>query len=290
MQPYRRPSYLELRERITEWPDDQVRLGMMYQDLICGRESEVCGEGVDGVYAAHSDNAFQVKYLGETDAVLFANRSAKRKGFYRPIMVPSDPKYEPSTQPLLKYFKETEGYCFKYGPTWSSSMRVYRREVAECLKDLYWPRVEYDRSVELKIRRDQIIEEAVNQYNKSVAKVDLGGSPRWYTLKDPHTILITETIPTQWKPCSAHVIRKARERQLELHYQFNGPQISIYGGWTYKVKDPNLSDALRHYQYDPIIDPRDNIDLLIKAAETYFSKLLIPYGERAEGTSYVVDS
>jgi len=290
VQPYRRPRYLELRERILEYPDESVKLGMMYQDIICGRESEVCGEGVDGVYAAHSDNVFQVKYLGETDAILFANRSAKRRGFYRPIMVPLNPKYEPFTKPLLDHFQDTHDYCFKYGPTWDSSMRVYRREVAKCFKGLYWPRVEYSRSVAVKISKDQIIREGINQNNKPVAFVDLDGQPKWYTLKDNGSILAKEIVPTQWKPCSSHIIRKSRERQLELQYQFTGLQISIYGGWTYKGKDQNLSDALRHYQYDPIIDPQDNIDILIKAAETYFEKLLIPYGERAEGTSYVINN
>ena len=285
---YRRPSYLELRQRIEEYPQDEYRLGFMYQDLICGRESEVCGKGTAGVYAAQGKDAFHVKYRGEVDTVLFTNRSAKRGGFYRPCMVPLTTDYEPWSRELLDYAEDHPDYMFKYGPAWSTSMRYYREHASECLKGLYWPRVEYTKSMEKRIRRDQIIRESVNQNNKTVYLVELDGETKWYTVKDDHTILVPTKVPSKWKPVSAHTIRKAKERRLEMHYDFNGSQISTYGGWTYKGKDQGVSDALRHYQFDPIMNPRDNLDILIKAAETYIDKLMVPYQERRENQSYVV--
>jgi len=287
---YSRPSYLELRERIMECKDDSVRLGMMYQDIICGRESEVCGSGVDGIYAAKGSNTFHVKYLGEIDAVLFANRSAKRKGFFRPCMVPLNPEYEPWTKELYDYSQEIgDDFCFIFGPSWKSSMRVYRREVSKCFKGLYWPRVEYTKSEPRKIKRDDILRESVNQNNRQVALVEMiPGKPRWFTMKDEHTILVPIKVPSKWKPASTHVIRKSKERHLELYHDFNGQQVSIYGGWTYKGKDAGISDALKHYRHDPIINAQDNIDLLIKTAETYFEKLLTPQTGNSENKSYVV--
>lgn len=288
MSEYRRASYYEIRQRIEEYPDTDYRLGFMYQDLICGRESEVCGKGKAGVYAAKGQDVFHVKYQGEIDAVLFTNRSAKRGGFYRPCMVPLNPDYEPWSKELRDYAEDTPGYMFKYGPSWSTSMRYYRDHASKCFKDLYWPRVEYTKSEETKIRRDHIIKESVNQNNKTVYLVELEGETKWFTAKDSHTILVPTKVPSKWKPVSAHTIRKAKERHLELYYDFNGSQISTYGGWTYKGKDQGVSDALRHYQFDPIMNPRDNLDILIKAAETYFEKLLRHHRERKENQSYVV--
>lgn len=288
-QKYSRPSYYEIRQRIDEYPEDEYRLGFMYQDMICGRESEVCGSGEAGVYAAKGVDCFHVKYQGEIDAVLFTNRSAKRGGYYRPCMVPLNPTYEPWSKELRDYAEDNPDYMFKYGPAWSTSMRYYREHASKCFDGFYWPRVDYTKSVEHRIRKDQVIRESVNQNNKTVYLVELqSGNPKWFTAKDTHTILVPTKVPSKWKPMSAHTIRKAKERQLEIHHEFTGAMISIYAGWTYKGKDSDVSDALRHYQYDPIINPRDNIDILIKAAESYFPKLMVPYMQRMENQSYVV--
>ena len=292
MEKMSRPTVEEVRTRIEETEPEILRLAMQYQFLICGRRAEVCGYSTDKtqVYAVQYNQAFRVMHHGTIEAVLFANRSAKRKGFFRPCMVPVDQDHEPWAKPLYKFLTEqSEGHPFKFGDTWGTSMNNYGDAVTEAFKGFYWPRVGYVKSVPTRVTQDQILKEGINMENKDVYLVDLEDGPQWCLKVDGSTFKKPVKVPSAWKPATSHVIRKVRTLDLNLRCDFNDLKMAIYGGWTFKTQNQDMPDTLKHYLYDPIHDPRQNIQILIRQADTYFQNLCRPVRGAAAGSSYLME-
>ena len=137
------PSDSEVRKKIESIKDEKDRNAFRYQYLIAGRISEVCGK-----YAPLGSEAYQTDFEinGENvPAVIFAVKTAKRKGIIRPIALPIESKYEPWTEPVFEYFQQyPDSHPFEFHKRWSVRYAQWKAE--EYFKGLQWRLKEYTNS------------------------------------------------------------------------------------------------------------------------------------------------
>lgn len=132
------PTDAEIRGRINAVDDEQYRLAFMFQYLVAGRISEVCGK-----YAPKGVDAIPTDFDGE-EAVLFIVRTAKREGRLRPVALPLNDKYEPWASPVYEYFASKEKmHPFKFADKWATSVRYMQWEAEKAFSNLEWPLVKY---------------------------------------------------------------------------------------------------------------------------------------------------
>ena len=102
---------------------NQLKTTSIGTPLNTGRISEVCGK-----YAPLGSEAYETEFnvSGEDiSAIIFAVRTAKRRGMIRPIAVPLDIEYEPWSRPVYEYFREHQNdYPFKFHENWDTSARL----------------------------------------------------------------------------------------------------------------------------------------------------------------------
>jgi len=275
MRTHRLPSDDEVRARIEAIERPHYRLAFMYQYLIAGRISEVCGR-----YAPLGADAFEVKFNGES-AILFVVKTAKRRGRLRPVALPLDPKYEAWTRPVFDYFRECgEDYPFRFADKWSTSIRYMQWQAEAAFRGLEWPMIEYTKSVDVEFDPQEVLDERINERNKEVYKVRLpdGSTSNWLTKVAENTVRLSEKIDGRWKNATSHVLRKRRTRTLVFDYLFDEIDLSLYGGWTESSQAEKMPQAIKHYLYVDIQSARENVKLLTRLARRYFPKLLIPVG------------
>ncbi|MBW2671998.1 MAG: hypothetical protein JRD89_01115 [Deltaproteobacteria bacterium] len=255
------PSIDELRERIMTVKEDEYRHALMFQFLVGGRISEVCGK-----YAPTGSHAFRVNFLvdgEEVPAVLFAVKTAKRRGRLRPAAVPLDPRYEPFTKPLYDWFR-THEHPFALGPTPRTSVRYLQSKVNEVFEGFEWPMKPYRHP-----RR--------RESTPSVCP-NCKGDTTEYCRRCKGTGIIYKRlkVPRRWKNFTSHNLRKARTIELKRKYGFDGSDLAAYCGWTEKTADAKMPDVIEYYLYEDITEFEPNKDLLVEIAATYFPKLTRP--------------
>ena len=103
---HRQPTDLEIRQRVDEIQDKQLRNLFRYQYQVLGRISEVAGK-----YMPRRDEHLITEYEGE-EFVLFIVKTAKRKGRLRPCPRPLSTKYDPWTKEVLDYIEAGDEYPF----------------------------------------------------------------------------------------------------------------------------------------------------------------------------------
>jgi len=134
------PSASEVRSRIESIKDEKYRNAFKYQYLIAGRISEVCGK-----YAPLGSEAYETEFDVNGDkvpAVIFAVKTAKRKGMIRPIAVPLELKYEPWSRPVFEYFQDyIDSHPFQFHERWS--VRYAQWEAEKVFEGLRWRLKEY---------------------------------------------------------------------------------------------------------------------------------------------------
>jgi len=274
------PSTAEVRQRIEPIKDKKYRLCFMYQYLIAGRISEVCGK-----YAPRGFEALEVEFISDEEtysAVLFAVKTAKRKSkrgwTLRPVALPLNPEYEPWSQALLDHFKKAgHDYPFMFADKTKTSKRYAQWTAEKAFKGLEWNMEGYSKPIEVEVKREQIIREGINQRNQEVYLIELeNGTSKWFTKIREGVIRDHTPIYTRWNPFRSHCLRKRRSLDLELFYGFNGLDLKAYGGWEEKGKESHITDAMKYYLHLDIEEARENIEILKQIANKYFHKLLIP--------------
>jgi len=273
------PTDREVRNRILAVKDEKYRYAFMYQYIVAGRISEVCGD-----YAPRGTDAFKVNYVsqGETyPAALFVVKTAKRRGRLRPCAVPFDPIYEPWSQPLFDYFKKAgEDYPFRFHENWETSKTYGMKQATKALKGLEWPMIEYTQQIETDVSPENILDESVNETNREIYKVLLeDGTTKWFTKIGKNKVMMSKKILGRWKEATSHIFRKRKTRTLVFDYYFDEIDLALYGGWTEATQAESMPAAIKHYLYVDIQSAVENVKLLKRLANRYFHKLLLPYDE-----------
>ena len=274
------PSTAEVRRRIEAIEDEKYRLCFMYQYLIAGRISEVCGKYAPrGFEALETEFAFEGKTY---PAVLFAVKTAKRKSergwTLRPAAVPLDPEYEPWARPLLNCFRKAgKDHPFMFASNPKTSKRYVQWAAEEAFGGLEWPMKEYSKPIEVEIGKGRIVREAINQRNQEVYLVKLeDGGRKWFTKIREGVIRDHAPVGERWNRFRSHCLRKRRSLDLMLLYKFGAMDLKAYGGWEEKGSASHITDSMKYYLHLDIGEARENVEILKQIADKYFYKLLVP--------------
>jgi hypothetical protein len=284
------PTYLEIRDRIYRIGTDfdvtdikqipknadseQYRLGFMYQLLIAGRISEMCGH-----YAPKGNEVYEVSF-NDVSAAMFVVKTAKREGKLRASSLPLDPQYEPWTEEVLEYFKRTgEDYPFKFGKNWAASKRYAQWVAAETFDKLEWPMKKYSKAELQPIENFEILATRINDRNKEVCLIELDEDTAKWVPKVKDALRVPVQVPARWKPFRSHGLRKRREVTNKFFYKMDIFQRAAFGGWTETSRVETASGAMEHYDYLDLSEFEESYDLLYDLSDLYFTKLLRPFGE-----------
>jgi len=262
----------------------------MYQLLICGRISEVCGK-----YAPRGTDAIETTFLverqkevdwegrkviiiekAEVPFVMFVVKTAKRKGKLRPCALPLNPEYEPWTRPLLEYFRKAgDDYPFMFHEKFKHSIRYAQWKAEEAFKELMWPMAEYTKSNDVEYTKDHIIGKRLGDtgYDQYLVKLDDG--TRYWTYSE-EVVKQSEKIPERWKPMRSHALRKSRSLNLKMDYEFDPFDLATFGGWTEKSQVDAMPGALKFYLHMDIQSSEEGIKILKQMANRYVAKLCTP--------------
>lgn len=138
-------SVLEIRKRIEAIEDEKYRLAFMYQFLIGGEISEVCGK-----YSPLGDDAHFVNIEIDREkipALIFFIKTARKGGKNRTCTVPLDPRYEPWSRLVGTWFRENRGeHPFLFSDNIESSTRYAQWEAKKAFDGLMWLMGEYQMS------------------------------------------------------------------------------------------------------------------------------------------------
>jgi len=237
------PTDSEIRARIESVKDEKYRMAFIYQYLIAGRISEVCGR-----YAPRKEDMILTDFDGEL-AIMFIVKTAKRKGRLRGVAIPLRVDYEPWTDKVRMYIRYCQDeYPFRFADKWATSVRYMQWQAEKAFEGLEWPMVGYS------IKTGESINPITNEVIKEFTK-----------------------IPSRWKNVTSHVLRKRRTLTLLFDYNFDGVDLSLYGGWTESSQAEAMPQALKHYLYVDPSSSQEPIKLLKKMSERYFKKLCKPY-------------
>lgn len=195
------PAIKSVRERIEQAEPKETKYCFMASYLFCARISEIIGRtspsdlkktrarGPKG--SDVRTDIFEVGSLKE-EVAIFTINTAKRGGLERKIALPLNPKYEPFTKQLLKYFREHE----------NSKVFPFTRQKA-------W---EYSKIV-FEGLRYSIENYVLSEYENGI-RVN----------KIP--------IKSHYRKFRTHALRHIRAAELIEFYGFDGYDLSVYGGWT----------------------------------------------------------
>lgn len=290
---HHQPTNAEVRQKINAIKDEQYRLAFMYQLLICGRISEVCGKyapiGTDYMEMKFEVPVFKEVFLEGKKymiveptmipAVMFIVKTAKRGGKLRPSTVPLDSVYEPWAQPVLDYFKKAgKDHPFMFHEKYENSVRYAQWVAEDAFGGLEWPMIKYTRTKEIPYTSNMVLTTRYGDTGYEEYLVELEDGSRYWTYSKEF-IQRSEEVNARWKPFRSHCLRKRREITLTLDYEFDGIDSAYFGGWTESGKDKSIPAALKHYLYMDLTSAEESMVLLKKMSERYFHKLCKPYGE-----------
>lgn len=284
---YHQPTEAEVRARIETIKDEKYRYAFMYQHLICGRISEMCGRyaplGTSFVEMEFKVPIFVPRTFGDEEvivveptmipAVMFIAKTAKRKGRLRPCAVPLDPKYEPWAQPMLNYFKEVgDDYPFMFHEKFEHSIRYAQWAAEDAFDGFMWPMIQYTRANKIPYKPEMVLSERYGNTGYEEYLVELDDGKRYWTY-DKKYVNDPEEVLARWKPFRSHCLRKRRIVTLTMDYGFDGIDSAYFGGWTESGKDKTIPVALKHYLYMELGSAKESMDLLKQMARRYFHKL-----------------
>ena len=289
---HHQPTDSEIRNRVMAIEDEHYRHAFMYQLLICGRISEVCGK-----YAPHGTDVIETKFTVETKkkieldgkqvtvietkeepAFLFIVKTAKRKGKLRPCAIPYNPEYEPWAKEIYEYFKKCgDDYPFMFSTNKAHSVRYAQFEAEKAFNGLEWPMIEYTRSNDVPYTEDMVLTKRFGDTGYEQYLVRLPDDTRYWTY-DKEIVKRSEKVLGRWKPFRSHALRKRRTNTLRWIYAFDQYDLATYGGWTESSRVDNMPAAMKHYLHMDISSSEEGIIILKQMAEQYFGKLCIPYG------------
>jgi hypothetical protein len=266
--------------------DEKYRMAFMYQLLICGRISEVCGKyaptGTDAIETMFTvERKKKVEWDGRTVTimeeteepfVLFVVKTAKRKGKLRPCAVPLNPEYEPWAQPLLDYFKKAgDDYPFMFNPDVGHSVRYAQWKAQQTFAEMMWPMAEYTKTVEIPYTEDMRIGQRQGDTGYDQYLVEMGGERYW--TYDTSVVKKSEKVLDRWKPLRSHALRKRRTNTLKWDYGFDEFDLAAYGGWTETSRVDAMPAAMKFYLHMDIQSSEEGIKILKQMANSYVTKL-----------------
>ena len=284
---YHQPTDPEVRARIETIKDEKYRMAFMYQLLICGRISEVCGK-----YAPKGTDAIETTFIVERKKeedwngrkvivieeeelpfVLFIVKTAKREGKLRPCAVPLNPDYEPWTQPLLDYFKRAgDDYPFMFNPDPAHSIRYAQWKAQQTFAEMMWPMAEYTKTLEIPYAKDTpVISTRYGKTGHEEYLIDIDGERYWTYSKE--IVREPEKVPHRWKPMRSHALRKRRTNTLKWDYGFDPFDLAAYGGWTEKSQVDAMPAAMKFYLHMDIQSSEEGIKIMKQMANSYVGKL-----------------
>jgi len=288
---YHQPTDAEVRARIKAIKDEKYRHAFMYQLLICGRISEVCGKyaprGTDFI-EAEFDVEIQVPQVldgkeviiierRKIPAVIFVVKTAKRKGRLRPCALPLNPEYEPWVKPVFDYYRKADDdYPFMFHENFAHSVRYAQWEAEKAFDGLMWPLIGYTKSIEIPYKLETVLTTRHGDTGYEEYLVELENGSRYWTY-DKEFVKESEKVPERWTPFRSHSLRRRREITLTLDYEFDGIDSAYFGGWTESGKDKSIPVSLKHYLHMDLKSAEECTVLLKKMANRYFHKLCIPY-------------
>lgn len=191
------PRVETVRNRISNYPEEDAKFCLMAAYLFAARISEVVGyaypsdetttprgpRGTDVALETYLDRDRQV------EAVVFTVHTAKRKGMDRFVGLPANPEYEPWAKPLYEYFQskgDMKVFPFTRQEMWMHSAKAFE-------------------GLRYKVMGYKI-------WNQNEA--------------DP------EYIPDHSRAFRLHALRHLRASELVKIYGFDGVDLAAYGGWT----------------------------------------------------------
>ena len=288
---HHQPTEAEVRAKIESIKDEKYRYGFMYQHLICGRISEMCGKYAP-LGTSFTETEFEVPIFvpkvfdgkevtvvepTQIPAVLFIAKTAKRRGRLRPCAVPLDPKYEPWAQPMLDYFKEVgNDYPFMFHEKFEHSIRYAQWEAEDAFNGFMWPMIQYTKARKIPYKPEMVISERFGDTGYEEYLVELDDGKRYWTY-DKKFVNDPEEVLARWKPFRSHCLRKRRIVTLTMDYGFDGIDASYFGGWTESGRDKTIPVALKHYLHMELGEAEESMDLLKQMANRYFHKLCRVY-------------
>ena len=129
------PTVSDVRQKIAR-QDEKYRLALMYQFLIGGTVSEICGK-----YAPKGSDAHEVEFdikNVKIPSVLFLVKTARRPDHLRPCAIPIDKRYEPWAEQVLDQFKRVgENLPFRFSERSFQNAAKAAFGEYECQKDDY---------------------------------------------------------------------------------------------------------------------------------------------------------
>lgn len=139
------PNTADIRSIIENIEEENYRYAFMYQFLVGGEISEVCGK-----YAPLGNDANEVEFQirgQKVPAVLFTVKTARRKGNIRACAIPLDPQFEPWAKPLLDWFEDHGGRCpFIFGKKTikpRSNQRYFQLKAEKVFNNFKWQKEGY---------------------------------------------------------------------------------------------------------------------------------------------------
>lgn len=260
------PSFEHTREAIEKmkFADDKdyvFQKVLKYLYLIAGRISEVYG-----VYSPKGIDAYKIE-INDIDAVLFAVKTARRKGCRRAIALPFKEEYGPWVKELYELFSdhETEN-PFKH-EKWKDSTagRKLQERVHDIFKGHRWPLTDY---VHYKYREAQESEIKNTRQNGSQYLIeDPDGTRQWRTEK---RVRVSKDVkPEQSKKFTLQDLRSQRITELSQKYRFTDEQLKIYSGYYVHGIDSLVRDWPTT---QPV--PQKTLESLQKLAERYFANFI----------------
>jgi len=293
---HRMPTDKEIRERVeaigrefevtdlanipNNHDSEQYRVAFMYQYLVAGRISEVCGR-----YAPRRTDAFPVNFKVEGQihpAVLFAVKTAKRKSergwTLRPIALPLAKEFEPWAKTVYEYFKQCDReQPFMFAEKPGASKRYAQWVAEKTFEGLEWPMRGYSKRSYVEAPDEAVIDTRVkNGVEEFLIERD-DGARKWY--KSKKMIPVSTDIYDRWAPFRSHGLRKRRTQTLELFYLFEDMDLKAFGGWEKSGSKDHASDAMKFYLHLDLGEARENLTILKVIAQKYFPKLLKSYEE-----------
>ena len=267
------PSDDEICRRIDAVDDKYLRMMFRYQKLILGRISEVAGQ-----YSPHRDDAFFDEDEHGNEYVMFAVKTANRKGRLRPVMRPLNPTYDPWAREVAEYFiSQTETYPWRLHENPEASKKYAMDYARDMLDGLMWPMIDYTRSIRMPYDGDMVKAARYNDKGVKEYLVELGdGSRAWTT--DTEEVAISFKVNQRWRKATGHVLYMRERMKLMTDYKFSIIDLAIIEGETIRGR---LPASLRFFVHQDIQKAEGNLLMLKDLGMRYYPKLLIPHASLA---------
>lgn len=266
------PSDKLICDRIEAVRDTHLRMMFKYMKKTLGRVSEVAGK-----YTPNRDDVFyDVDDRSGEEYVLFAVKTAKRRGRLRPVCRPTSTKYDEWSKEIAEYFSSHESqhpWLLHENP--ETSKKYAMDYASEMLEGLQWNMADYTKSVEIPYTQEQVLHERLGDHGYPEWLIDLGeGDRAWTRYKD--YVKQNIKVEQRWKPATSHVLRKRESITLDMDYGFDPIDLAYIGGWTEHSQQANVPAALRHYLFLDLQSAKDTLPILKRQGMRYFRKLLVP--------------